>query len=134
MKLEKTTEELYTLLKIWEDKLDSRFAPDLKNEFVALKELGVRYVVLNLEQVNHVDSSGLSAFLIGNRTCGELNGALVLCSLSKGVSNLIKISQLDKVLNILPTQQEAIEAVFMDEMERQLEEEGDGNVESKEAS
>ena len=35
---------------------------------------------------------------------------------------LIKISQLDSVLNILPTVEEAVDAVFMNELENDLKE------------
>ena len=44
----------------------------------------------------------------------------MLSSNSDHVMNLIKISQLDGVLNILPTVEEAIDAVLMAEIEDDL--------------
>ncbi|MDH5383025.1 MAG: anti-anti-sigma factor, partial [Cyclobacteriaceae bacterium] len=64
--------------------------------------------------------SGLSAMLVGNRILQEDNGLFILANLSEHTSKLIKISQLDSVLNILPTVEEAIDAIFMHEIENDL--------------
>jgi anti-anti-sigma factor len=70
--------------------------------------------------VKFVDSSGLSAILMANRMCKEDNGTFALCALNEHVKNLIKISQLDSLLNIFPTQSEAADFVKMEELEREI--------------
>jgi len=50
----------------------------------------------------------------------EEGGIFVLASLSDHTTKLIKISQLDSVLNIVPTVEEAVDAVFMHEIEKDL--------------
>jgi anti-anti-sigma factor len=70
--------------------------------------------------VRYSDSSGLSAILIGNRLCQEANGSFVLCGLSEHVTKLLKISQLDTVLSIVPTLEEAVDLVLFNEIENQL--------------
>jgi anti-sigma B factor antagonist len=75
--------------------------------------------------VKYVDSSGLSAILVGNRIFSEDGGIFVLAALNDHVKKLIKISQLNNVLNILPTIEEAIDAVFLMEIKSGLEEEDD---------
>jgi hypothetical protein len=62
----------------------------------------------------------LSALLVGNRILQEDAGIFVLTCLSDHTTKLIKISQLDSVLNILPTVEEAIDAVFMHEIEKDM--------------
>ncbi|MBX7240715.1 MAG: STAS domain-containing protein [Bacteroidia bacterium] len=121
MKFEKNLEELYTSITILEEKLDSRIAPILKGEFVMLNTEGVRSIILNLTHIKYVDSSGLSAILIGHRLCEDSGGAFVLCHLNEHVEKLVHISQLNSFLNIISTEKEAIEAIFMAEMESQLE-------------
>ena len=61
---------------------------------------------------------------MGNRIVQEEGGIFVLARLSEHTMKLIKISQLDSVLNILPTVEEAIDAVYMHEIEKDLK--GDG--------
>jgi hypothetical protein len=50
----------------------------------------------------------------------EDGGIFVLTHLSDHTTKLIKISQLDSVLNILPTVEEGIDSVFMHEMEKDM--------------
>lgn len=127
MRVEKTVKDNYTVIKLLEGKLDSRISPDLKGEFILLNTEGARNIILDLEQVKYADSSGLSAILTANRLCSNAGGGLVVCCLSDHVQKLIKISHLESVLNILPTVEEAREAIFMMEIERGIEESTDSS-------
>jgi anti-anti-sigma factor len=119
-------QEKYSLLRLHEEKLDSSVAPGLKSELITLHAEGVRNIVLDLAEVKYTDSSGLSALLVGNRIVQEEGGIFILTSLSDHTMKLIKISQLDSVLNIMPKVEEAIDAVFMHEIEKDLKD-SDGN-------
>ena len=119
-------QEKYSLLRLHEEKLDSSVAPSLKSELITLHAEGVRNIILDLSEVKYTDSSGLSALLVGNRIVQEEGGIFVLSSLSEHTMKLIKISQLDSVLNILPKVEEAIDAVFMHQIEKDLKD-SDGN-------
>lgn len=112
--------EKYCKLKVNEEKVDSTIAPDFKSEFVTLQAEGVKNVILDLSEVKYMDSSGLSALLVANRVYNENKGIFVICHVGEHVMKLIKISQLHKVLNILPTMEEAVDAVFMHEIESDL--------------
>jgi anti-sigma B factor antagonist len=112
--------EKYCQLKLHNEKLDSSVAPGLKSELITLHAEGVRNIILDLSDVKYTDSSGLSALLVGNRIVQEEGGIFVLASLSDHTTKLIKISQLDSVLNILPTIEEAVDAVYMHEIEKDL--------------
>jgi anti-anti-sigma factor len=123
MKYSADKQEKYTLLRLNEEKLDSSIAPQLKSEMVTLHAEGVRNIILDLSEVKYTDSSGLSALLVGNRILQEDNGIFILTQLSEHTMKLIKISQLDSVLNILPSVEESIDAVFMHEIEKDLKDE-----------
>lgn len=90
----------YILLKINTEKLDSTISPNLKAEFVMLNKKGENKFLLDLSNVKYCDSSGLSAILVGNRLCNEIDGKFVISSLQEMVKKLIEISQLDKILYI----------------------------------
>lgn len=120
MRFEKSVDDKYTAIKLLNDKLDTRISPDLKSEFINLNAQGIRNIILNLEEVKYVDSSGLSAILTANRLCSTAGGLLVLCQINSHVEKLIKISHLESVLNILPTQEEAAAEIFMAEMENEI--------------
>ena len=109
--------ENYTIVKISEEKIDSSVAPELKSEFMTLSQDGVKSIIIDMSDVKYVDSSGLSAFLVGNRSFAE-NGAFVMYNITDHVMKLITISQLDKVMTILPSKEEAVDYVFMTEIEK----------------
>lgn len=113
-------QEKYSLLRLHEEKMDSSVAPSLKSELITLHAEGVKNIILDLSDVKYTDSSGLSALLVGNRIFQEEDGIFVLAALSEHTVKLIKISQLDSVLNITQTPEEAIDAVFMHEIEKDL--------------
>jgi len=124
MKFSIDRQDQYTILKIDEEKLDSTIAPEVKSEFVTLQAEGVKNIVLNMEVVKYSDSSGLSALLVGNRLFKD-TGSFVMCKLNEHVMKLISISQLDKVIDILPTVEEWIDAVMFNDIERGLREAGE---------
>lgn len=90
----------YTLVKVMDSKLDTNIAPDLKSELVVIAGNGESNMVLDLSNCQYCDSSGLSAILVANRLCKNANGTFVLMGLTETVEELIKLSQIDTVVNI----------------------------------
>ena len=120
MKFSVEKKDKYCLFKLEDEKLNTLNAPKLKSELVILNAGGVANIILDLSEVTFVDSSGLSAILIGNRLCKNVGGTFVVINLNDYVSKLIKISQLDSILNILPTVEEAVDFILMEDLERSL--------------
>lgn len=118
-----TTEEKYTSITVHVEKLDTTIAPALKSELVMLNANGVVNIIINLSETKYCDSSGLSAILVANRLCKNVNGTFILCGLQSAVKKLISISQLDTILNITPSLNEAIDYIFMEEVTKDLENE-----------
>ena len=113
-------QEKYALVKIHEQKLTSNVAPELKAEVVMLHHEGFKNLIFDLNEVQYCDSSGLSAILVGFRMCRDQNGTFVLTGVQDHVRKPISISQLDSMLTQLPTVNEAIDLIFMEEVEKQL--------------
>ncbi len=110
----------FCVLKVDEDKLLSNFAPQLKSELVMLHTEGFKNIILDLSSVQFVDSSGLSALLVGNRLSKEAGGTFVLTNLNTHIQKLVKISQLESILNIVPSLSESVDFVMMEELDRDL--------------
>lgn len=123
MRLSTKKHDKYVIVKVEEKNLNSIIAPQLKSEFLILNTEGRSTILVDLGPVEYADSSGLSALLRANSMCQENGGLLVLFNLTPHVEKLVKISQLDRVLTLLPTQQEAIEAAFLHEIEKDITEE-----------
>ncbi|MGB3617122.1 MAG: STAS domain-containing protein [Catalinimonas sp.] len=113
-------QEKYALLRLDEDKLNSTISSELKSEFITLHTKGFKSLIFDMSRVKYADSSGLSSILAGDRLCRDSGGIFVLAAPKEHVLKLIRISQLDTVLNLLPTVEEAVDAVFMYEIENEL--------------
>ena len=113
MKFSTELHEKYVILQLQEERLTSTIAPQLKSEFILLNAEGKSNLLLDLSHVSFADSSGLSALLRANSLAQNSGGMFVIYGLRPHVEKLITISQLDRVLTILPTRQDAIEAAFM---------------------
>ena len=115
--------EKYTKLTLEEEKLDTLKAPQLKSEVITLYQSGTVNLILNLSSVKYVDSSGLSAVLVAHRMSKDIGGVLILTGVNEHVFKLIRISKLENVLNIFQTDEEAVDAIFLNEIEKDLGEE-----------
>lgn len=120
MKFSVDKTERYTIFKLNEENLNSVMAPDLKSEFVLLSNEGVRNLILDLSEVKYVDSSGLSAILTANRLWKDYGCFVLTGAVHPAVKKLIEISRLESILNIVPTVEESIDYVFMEDIEKEL--------------
>lgn len=120
MKFSIDKQEKYTIMTLQDDNLNSLVAPNLKSEFVILRNEGVPNFILDLSEVKFVDSSGLSAILTANRLWKGVGLFILTGANHTHVKKLIGISRLETVLNIIPTVEESRDFVFMDEIEKEL--------------
>lgn len=119
MKYSVDKQEKYALFSLEDENLNSLIAPDLKSEFLMMRNSGVMNLILDLGAVSFVDSSGLSAILTGNRLWQ--GGSFILTGVnSDSVKKLITISKLDSILKIVPTVKESVDFVYMEELEREI--------------
>lgn len=123
MKFTLDKHDKYAVLSLDEENLNSLIAPDLKSEFVFLRNEGVRNLIFDLSQVKYVDSSGLSAILTANRLWKDYGSYVITGITHPSVEKLIKISRLDTILAIIPTVTESIDYVYMEDVERNLDNE-----------
>ena len=112
--------EFYLVFELQTEKLMSANAPLLKSELAIIGVEGYRNLILDMKNVTFVVSSGLSSILLANRMCNDADGILVLCNLSSQVKSLIKISQLEEVLTIFDSLEEAEDFVKIQELDRQI--------------
>lgn len=113
MKYSIDKKEQYVIFSPLEEKLDSLLAPQLKSELLTIHAEGFENLVLDMSQIKYVDSSGLSALLVGDREFGRNGGIFVISGVQDHVMKLLKISMLDKKLNLVSSLEEAGEVVFM---------------------
>lgn len=97
------------VFKLNEKRFDAPIAGLVKGEFTILlhTEEWKKFVV-DLSEVEYCDSSGLSAILLAFRILQSNGGHIRITNPSKNVRTLIEISQLDRVLPIVSSVDDAI--------------------------
>ncbi len=122
MKISLDKKDRYSIIKLEDENLNSILAPDLKSEFVFLRNEGVKNLIFDMSEVKYVDSSGLSAILTANRLWNNYGAFVITNVVHPAVKKLIEISRLETILTIVPTLQESEEYVMMEELQKELSE------------
>ncbi|MFD1631866.1 STAS domain-containing protein [Pseudopedobacter beijingensis] len=120
MKFSVDKHEKYVLIKLDEQKLNTLVSPQLKSELILTNTEGQRNIIIDMSEVKYADSSGLSSLLVGHRLCKNSEGLFVITGLNEAVSRLLNISQLDNIITVVPKVEEAIDLIFMEEIEKEL--------------
>lgn len=68
------------------------------------------YVVINLDQVDFLDSNGLATLVWGLKRSRQIKGDLYLCCLRQPVRILFELTRLDRVFEIYPCEEDAVGA------------------------
>jgi len=90
------------------NRLEVSIAQDFKNEILKLIEKGHKKIVLDMENVRFIDSSGLGCMVSCLKSVGG-DGDLKIANPSDSVQKLLKITKLNRIFNIYSSTQQAIE-------------------------
>ncbi|MFQ5603290.1 MAG: STAS domain-containing protein [bacterium] len=97
------------VLRIDEKRLDTNVASEFKTELLRFVDKdGEKKILVDLKNVDYVDSSGLGALLFGHRQAKAQSGNLSLVHLNGKIKTLIQIAKLEKILVGYSTEAEAI--------------------------
>jgi anti-sigma B factor antagonist len=97
-----------TIVHFETSKLDTLNARDLKAQMDSVVGGGKANLVFDLSNVRFMESSGMALLLHTNRLCKEHDGKLVNFGAQSLVWNVIKTSQLDKVLDFAEDEGQAV--------------------------
>ena len=89
--------------------VDVYTAPHLKEELVALIQGGCTHVIVDLERVGFIDSSGLGVLVSALRRAREKDGAVRIVCTRDSILKIFRITGLDKVFPIFSDAAEAAE-------------------------
>lgn len=105
-------QEHVSIITIDSEKLNYENAPDLKTQIIKLAAKDpFSPLIIDLENVNFADSSGLSALLLAQRTYRDTNRPYVICSVGERVMKLLEVSHLHTVFQIAENRTQALSLV-----------------------
>ncbi len=90
--------------------IDLHKAPEVHRALVGACEEKPKHLVVNLEQVTYMDSSGIGTLVEVFRRVNAYEGKLGLYGVGPRVRSLFEITKLDKFFKIYPSEAEALRA------------------------
>ena len=99
-----------TVFRLKEERLDSRNAGQLKAEFLILAQPDIDTLIVDLSEVRHVDSAGLSALLLANRQMATHDGDVRIVGANAEVQALLRVTQLDRIFELFDSVDAALDA------------------------
>jgi anti-sigma B factor antagonist len=103
------TEEDRTVLEVGGE-IDVYTAPQLRERLIELVERGSRHIVVDMEQVEFLDSTGLGVLVGGLKRVRAHDGSLRLVCAQERILKIFRITGLEKVFGIYPSVDEAVAA------------------------
>lgn len=92
-------------------RFDAHEAPAVVEALEDAQKAGFKDAVVNLNQVNFMDSTALAALVQGMKRCRQAGGDLHLCCLQQPVRIIFELTRLDKAFDIYETESEALRAL-----------------------
>lgn len=84
----------------------------LREKIRELAEAGTAKIILNLENVDYIDSTGLGGLVISYNTVGHAGGSLKLLNLSRRNIELLILTKLTTVFELFDDEQDAVNSFF----------------------
>ena len=80
-------------------RLDASIAPDLKKAVNDVIESGTSRIMLDLQSVQFMDSSGLGAVISSFKLTGQ-KGEFVICNMNEAVKEIFTLTHMDRLFQI----------------------------------
>ena len=89
--------------------VDLTTSPELRKVLLReLRELRRPRVVVNLQSVRYIDSSGVASLVEGLKASRDVGSRLVLCALNPKVGEVLRLSKLRAVFEVCDTEEQAL--------------------------
>jgi anti-sigma B factor antagonist len=81
---------------------------ELKKALFSITDGRVKSVIVDMKNVNYMDSSGIGALVAGQKKMRAHNGNFILMNIAEDVLNILKLATLDKFFKILQDESELL--------------------------
>jgi len=107
IKVNITEKDSATILEIYGE-VDLYSSPEVRKVLLQLVNDETAVIIVNLNNVTYIDSSGVATLVEGLQEMGKYSGKLKLTNLRDAVRHVFELSSLDKVFEIHNTLEDAM--------------------------
>lgn len=109
MDLDVRTDDGIIIIKSLSKNIDADVCTEFKVKLMAIVNKGNKLFLIDLSQVDFIDSRGLGALISTLKKIKSNNGHLALCGLKSTVVNLFNITRMNQVFQIAKDETEGLE-------------------------
>jgi anti-sigma B factor antagonist len=91
-----------------EGKLNTGASPELEKYLLGLIDEGATKILLNLEELDFIASTGLRVILSTGKKLGKVNGKLAICNPNLVVMDVLKMSGFSQMFEVFEDEAEAL--------------------------
>ncbi len=89
--------------------IDLATSPELRKALLReLRELRMPRVVVNLQAVQYVDSSGVASLVEGLKASRDVGSRFVLCGLNTKIKDVLRLSKLGTIFEVCDSEEQAL--------------------------
>jgi len=91
-----------------EGKMNTGASPDAEKHINGLLDEGTTNILINLEYLDFIASTGLRVILSTGKKLAKVGGKLVICNPNITVMDVLKMSGFSQMFNVFDSEEEAI--------------------------
>ncbi len=112
MNIETKQDNGLLFVKPLDKSIEAANSKDFRGKIIDLINQGNSIVILNLSQVEFMDSSGLGALISILKLLANSQGKIVICEAQNQITKIFTLTRLDQVFQLFSNEKEAI--VFLE--------------------
>lgn len=121
--------ESYAVIDWKAEQLGTTNSEELENAIRLLFKKDYANIILNLSKVSDLDGYGVSAIRKGTKICTNEGGLFVVVTKSDAIAERLDAAKIEN-LTLLNTVQEGVDAIYLNDLENEFQDEDDTEGES----
>lgn len=94
-----------------EGEIDIYSSSDVKDSIINSIDSGVKNIIIDLENVSYIDSSGIGAFISSLAAIKKIGGKMCFIQVSESVKKVFELTRLTNFFKIYKNEEEAVIAI-----------------------
>ena len=124
MEVKIDTKEKFHVITLSQPELSATMTEEFSDRLLFFLQSDIKNIILNLKELQSIDNISAENLVKVQQKFYENNASFVICELQPPVEEFLDKGQLLEMMNMTPTESEAWDIIQMEEIERELLDEG----------
>ena len=124
MEVKIDTKEKFHVITWLQPQLSATMTEEFSDRLLFFLQSDIKNIILNLKELQSIDNISAENLVKVQQKFYENNASFVICEIQTPIEEFLDKSQLLEMMNMTPTESEAWDVIQMEEIERELLDEG----------